>query len=194
MGLYPKVFMQVCRRQTWVGGDSVMSFRVISPPQNRCSVQNQRFRIERSEILAYSDANRSHNGMRVSRIRRCESFAWNAASSSHKASLNPTLSFPPRQRATLWNPGLFLRRWGFITVFLCKFACGKLGADRGQIYVRKTNSSCPPRLVPLLSKIRTTVLLLLNTSRQGLVMKFRHTRICCRRGLGLRHGRHCRRL
>ena len=25
MGLHPKVFMQVCRRQTWVGGDSVES-------------------------------------------------------------------------------------------------------------------------------------------------------------------------
>ena len=37
-----------------------MSFRVISPLPNRCSVQNQRFRIERSEILAYSDANSSH--------------------------------------------------------------------------------------------------------------------------------------
>ena len=70
-----------------------------------------------------------------------------------RPSLNPTLSFPPRQRATLWNPGLFLRRWDFVPVFLCKFACGKLGADRGQIYVRKTNSSCPPRLVPLRSKI-----------------------------------------
>ena len=28
---------------------------------------------------------------------------------------------------------------------LCKFAGGKLGADSKQIYVRKTNSSCPPR-------------------------------------------------
>ena len=146
-------------------------------------------RIQRCESFAWNDASNSHNGMRVSRIRRCESFAWNAASSSHKASLKPHPLLP-----ALWNPDWVLRRWGFIRVFLCKFACGKLGADRGQIYVRKTNSSCPPRLVPLRSKIRTTVLHLLNTSRQGLVMKFRHTRICCRRGLGLRHGRHCRQL
>ena len=35
MGLYPKVFIQVCRRQTWVGGNSVMSFSVISMPPNQ---------------------------------------------------------------------------------------------------------------------------------------------------------------
>ena len=41
MGFYPKVFMQVCRRQTWVGGDSIESSIGCSlPPAVPCKPQN----------------------------------------------------------------------------------------------------------------------------------------------------------
>ena len=87
-----------------------------------------------------------------------------------RPSLKPTLSFPPCLGHCPKNPQndstdedilkpvrLFrckkriLQAVSYAPDNLCKFACGKLGADRGQIYVRKTNSSCPPR--PLESRI-----------------------------------------
>ena len=67
-------------------------------------------------------------------------------------SLKPTLSFPPCQRAAaLWNPDWVLRRWGFIRVFLCKFAERKLVANRRPNYICKTDFHCSP--CPLESRI-----------------------------------------
>ncbi|MFC2603361.1 MAG: hypothetical protein ACFNX0_05595, partial [Treponema sp.] len=40
-------------------------------------------------------------------------------------------------RPALWNPKLVLRRWGFIRVFLCKFAEGKLGWADTQLNLPK---------------------------------------------------------